>query len=68
MSEFKCDACEGTFIHDDEFTDADALKEYEENGFIDEEKVSICDDCYNIVMSSPNIKESIIAWNNRNDK
>lgn len=59
MTEFNCGVCKQTFDKIDEWTDEDALKEYEENGFTDEDKVSVCDDCYNILMPIRPLLESI---------
>lgn len=64
-NEFNCAVCEETFTRDDEFTHKEALKEYAENGFIDKDIVSVCDDCYNMIMNSDGIEEAIAAWNRR---
>jgi len=47
---FTCAACGGTF--DKEWSDDDAMREANDNGFLDkpEPLVLICDDCYNEAM------------------
>jgi ssDNA-binding Zn-finger/Zn-ribbon topoisomerase 1 len=55
MTEYTCDHCGGTFVQ--EWSDADALAEYEEafsaeeRAEDDEPPVRVCDDCYKLLMA-----------------
>ena len=54
-NEYKCAYCEGVF--EKEWTDEDALKEKEENGWEDmdlSDMALICDDCYKKIMKTFN--------------
>lgn len=48
-NEFRCEACNGIFVKD--WSEAEAAKEAEENGFENEELAEVCDDCYKRIMS-----------------
>ena len=57
-NEFKCDQCGGVFSY--EWTEEEALKEKEDNGWKDidmDDTAEVCDDCYNKIMGNRMYKE-----------
>lgn len=51
-NEFKCEECLGIFEHDPDWTEEDKLTEVNENfpELPQEERASVCDDCYKEIM------------------